>query len=127
LQIGKIMHGADRVVSPDDSLEQARVAMSAIQLKSMPVADQGSLWAVLTLKKIEAGGDPVKRVREIVTPNETFAYVHIDESLSLALERMGSGGVDILPVVSRANLRQMLGVVTLPDVLCAYGIDGKKL
>jgi len=124
LQIGKIMLKADRILSPDDSLEVARAAMLAANLKSMPVVSDGSLWAVLQLDKISQSADLSKPVRELLKPNETFAYVHIDESLSLALERMGSGHVDMLPVVSRANPRQMLGLVTLPKVLSAYGIAG---
>jgi CBS domain-containing protein len=40
----------------------------------------------------------------------------------LALERMGASGVEILPVVSRADVHQVLGVVTLRDVLAAYGV-----
>ena len=42
--------------------------------------------------------------------------------LSLALERMGAHAVDTVPVVSRANIRQPYGVVTLTDVLAAFGV-----
>jgi CBS domain-containing protein len=35
---------------------------------------------------------------------------------------MGSTGRDVLPVVSRANARQLVGVVTLADILDAYGV-----
>jgi CIC family chloride channel protein len=125
LHIGKVMHGADRVLSPEDTLEAARAAMLKAGVKSMPVSADGSLWAVLTLKRIQEASDLGKPVREVLSPNESFAYVHIDESLSLALERMGSASVDVLPVVSRANPRQMLGLVTLPGVLSAYGIGGR--
>jgi hypothetical protein len=31
--------------------------------------------------------------------------------------------VDALPVVSRADIRQLLGVITLPEVLRAYGLQ----
>jgi CBS domain-containing protein len=31
--------------------------------------------------------------------------------------------LDVLPVVHRADLHKLEGVVTLPDVLDAYGID----
>jgi hypothetical protein len=66
-------------------------------------------------------------VRDLITPQETFVSVHIDEPLSLALERMGSEKADMLPVVSRANSRQLLGLVTLPEVLSAYGIgEGRR-
>ena len=34
---------------------------------------------------------------------------------------MDAGG-RCLPVVSRANFRQILGVLTLPDILNAYGL-----
>jgi CBS domain-containing protein len=48
--------------------------------------------------------------------------VHPDHPLSLALERMGFAAVDAIPVVSRANLRLVCGIVTLPDILAAYGV-----
>jgi CBS domain-containing protein len=35
---------------------------------------------------------------------------------------MGAAGVDLLPVVSRANVRELLGVIVLVDVLAAYGV-----
>jgi CIC family chloride channel protein len=126
LQIGKIMHGSPLVVSPDDTLESARAAMVMAKVRAVPVASEGSVWGVLTLAQTEAAGlDLKKHVRDLLTPNENFAFVHIDESLSLALERMGTAGVDTLPVVSRANVRQMLGLVTLPEVLNAYGLRGQ--
>ena len=35
---------------------------------------------------------------------------------------MGTSGLNVLPVVSRANVRQLLGIVVLDDVLGAYGV-----
>ena len=51
-----------------------------------------------------------------------FPHVHPDHTLNLALERMGAAKVHVLPVVSRANVRLLLGVVVLEDVLEAYGV-----
>jgi hypothetical protein len=48
--------------------------------------------------------------------------VHTDHPVSLALERMGAAGVDTVPVVSRADTRRVLAVVSLQDILAAYGI-----
>jgi CBS domain-containing protein len=56
---------------------------------------------------------------------EEFPHVHADHSLDEVLERMGAFRVDVLPVVSRANVRQLLGVVRLKDVLEAYGVAVK--
>ena len=48
--------------------------------------------------------------------------VYPDSSLSSALEKMGAGKVDALPVMSRAVSGKVLGVVTMPDVLAAFGV-----
>jgi CBS domain-containing protein len=49
-------------------------------------------------------------------------HVHGDQPLGLALARMGESGHQVLPVVSRANARILLGIVTLADVLKVYGV-----
>jgi len=43
--------------------------------------------------------------------------------LDLALDRMGATHTDLLPVVSRAYIHQLLGVVRLHDVLKSYGVE----
>ena len=35
---------------------------------------------------------------------------------------MGTSGLNVLPVVSRANLRQLIGIIALDDILDAYGV-----
>ena len=40
----------------------------------------------------------------------------------MALDRMGASQLDLLPVVSRANVHQLRGVVTLEDILAQYGV-----
>ena len=42
--------------------------------------------------------------------------------MSLALERMGTSGLNVLPVVSRANVHLLIGIVVLDDILAAYGV-----
>jgi len=39
------------------------------------------------------------------------------------LERIGATGDNVLPVVSRANIKQLLGVVTVDDILEVYGLS----
>jgi CBS domain-containing protein len=50
-----------------------------------------------------------------------FPHLHADQSLSVALERMGAAGVDALPVVSRADVHRLEGIVAVQDVLKFYG------
>ena len=52
----------------------------------------------------------------------TFPHVHLDHSLDWALERMGTAKLDLLPVVGRGNVHELLGVITLAEVLDAYGV-----
>jgi CIC family chloride channel protein len=64
---------------------------------------------------------------DLASARGALAYVHTDQPLSLALERMGAAGVDKLPVVSRANPGELQGVVTLLGILAAYGIEDRSL
>ena len=52
-----------------------------------------------------------------------FPHVHSDQGLDLALERMGANQIDLLPVVDRANVHRLEGIVTLRDVLEFYGVS----
>ena len=48
-------------------------------------------------------------------------FVHPDDSLDLALRRLGASGRDELPVLNRVGLRQ-IGVIGRQDALGAYGL-----
>lgn len=63
---------------------------------------------------------------DLASASGALAYVHADQPLSLALERMGAAGIDKLPVVSRLDPSELQGVVTLPGILSAYGIEERK-
>jgi hypothetical protein len=39
---------------------------------------------------------------------------------------MGATKLDLLPVVSRANVHELLGVVILSDVLDAFGVERRN-
>ena len=62
-----------------------------------------------------------KKLSELVG-TFVFPHVHSDQGLDLALERMGTNQMEILPVVSRADVHKLEGVVTLRDVLDSYGV-----
>ncbi|HWB96476.1 MAG TPA: chloride channel protein, partial [Bryobacteraceae bacterium] len=107
----------------DMDLEKAKRILEQSQLNAWPVAGDGSLAGVLTALNLHARKDLSNGViGDVVNPEEPFPFVHPDDSLALALERMGAAGVDSLPVVSRSNLRLWIGTITLSDVLKAYGV-----
>ena len=49
-------------------------------------------------------------------------HVHPDHAVGIALERMGTSGYNVLPVVSRIDVRRLEGIVTLDDILESYRI-----
>jgi chloride channel protein, CIC family len=63
---------------------------------------------------VQAGGEPGDAL--------VFPHVHPDQTLDLALERMGANQIEILPV-NRADMHKLEGMVTLRDVLDAYGVS----
>jgi CIC family chloride channel protein len=64
-----------------------------------------------------------RTLKEFVDGRE-FPHLHVDHPLSVALERMGTTRLDVLPVVSRANIHKLEGIVTLQEVLSLYGFGG---
>lgn len=88
------------------------------------VTGRSGLVGVVNLTTLErelpTGG---ARRLEVVVDGRDFPHVHPDQGLDLALERMGANRIEILPVVSRADAHQLLGVVSLHDVLESYGVS----
>jgi CIC family chloride channel protein len=102
-----------------DALEQLKKAGQ----NSLPVIDGSKLVGIVTQTELEASASRgATSAMAAIDPNAPLPYVHGDQPLSLALEKMGAVSLDSLPVVSRADLCQFLGTVTLSDVLGAYGL-----
>src|SRR5581483_5308094 len=64
--------------------------------------------------------------RDEQPPSNTFPYVYADQPLDTALRRMAQSRLNVLPVVSRANVRQLIGTVSFDSVLLAYGLSESK-
>ena len=88
------------------------------------ITDQRGVVGLISLSTLErtAAEDGTKKLSAIVDA-QIFPHVHPDQGLDLALDRMGSNHVEILPVVSRADVHKLEGIVTLRDVLDSYGIS----
>jgi CIC family chloride channel protein len=123
-QVQQAMRDATEVLSAEMAVEQALEKSKASKLHAWPVCDDRGVIGVMSLRglnRASSDGLSKKRLAEIVDQDE-FPHVHGDHSLHLALDRMGASQLDLLPVVSRANVHHLEGVVTLPDVLGAYGV-----
>ena len=132
-RVEQAMQPVPIILQPDMPQSAAAELVAGSGMDAWPVADASGLLGMMTKTKLEnsiAHGLPDKTVSDVLGESfprhlpsaEEFPHLHLDHDLGLALERMGASGVNVLPVVSRANLRDLLGVVTLDDVLRAYGV-----
>jgi chloride channel protein, CIC family len=127
-QVQQAMRDARDVLSADMTVQEALEKSKSSEFHAWPVCDEHGVLGVISLPGLERAnteGFSKKRLAEIVDQDE-FPHVHGDHSLHLALDRMGANQLDLLPVVSRANVHQLEGVVTLQDVLARYGVGPKE-
>lgn len=133
MQVSEAMRSSSAVLSPDLLIAMVLRQMKDGGFDTWPVGDAEGLWRMIRSSELEQAADEGasnQKVAEILregtrnggSPAEGPPYIHPDHSLSLALERMGTSGLNVLPVVSRANVRRLIGIITLDDILNAYGV-----
>jgi CIC family chloride channel protein len=121
------------VLPPQISIADALVRMTKSALDASPVIDGEGLCGMIQQAELEQAASEGRAdqslsvlIRERPSPHRSdsaaLPHVHPDHSLTLALERMGATHYTVLPVVSRSNIRQLLGIVTLQDILQTYGV-----
>jgi len=136
LHVSIAMRPAPEPLPHDLEAGVALARIGASELHSWPVADAEGLRGMLrasdlaaavragrarmTLETLIAGVGPATSAN---TNDIGVAHVHGDQPLGQALARMGETRHTVLPVVSRGNIRVLLGIVTLPDVLRAFGVE----
>jgi CIC family chloride channel protein len=113
------------LLSLDATLEEARALLDREACNSWPVGSEERVAGVVSRRQTDSVGPEATRINDLVALDSEYAFVHPDQAASYALERMRDAGLDVLPVVSRANIRQMLGIITLKSILKAYGVSGK--
>jgi CIC family chloride channel protein len=123
-QVIQAMHPATEILDAGESVTAALEKIRSSGHRTWLVRDPSGVIGILTREQLQVGasdGAPGKKVGDLV-PRREFPHVHTDQSFDLALARMGSAHTDLLPVVSRANVHELLGVVRLHDVLQSYGL-----
>ncbi|HKC80921.1 MAG TPA: chloride channel protein [Gemmatimonadaceae bacterium] len=125
---------APQSLNPEMTIAEAEERVKDSVLESWPVADDLGLVGMVRTRHIAAAVKQgrldmtIERLMQIAKRSASDAsvdmpHVHNDQPLSRALARMKDNGHKVLPVVSRANGRIMLGIVTLEDILEAYGVE----
>jgi CBS domain-containing protein len=117
------IQSSDKVSLPQASEENA-----------IPLLDQEGLVGMLPRSQLEKfpqhlmGEKTLGEITGMTLPAlpltaDNFPHVHEDHPLDTVLKRMAETGLKTLPVVDRSNLRELQGVISLRDVLAAYGLE----
>jgi chloride channel protein, CIC family len=135
LQVSMAMRPAPRPFALETTVGEALVRVRENPLSSWPVSDGNGFAAMIgeaDLEQTAAEGRGDEKIGTLLKRRASGQsrrpaaepHVHPDHTLAVALERLGSLHVDALPVVSRANVRELLGVITLRDILTSFGVAG---
>lgn len=127
-QVILAMRPAAQVLSADMTVREALEEIRSSEFSAWPVSDASGLIGVLTFGKLQqaaAAGSETAQLKQLVD-GKKFPHLHLDHPLSLALERMGACQVNALPVVNRADVHKLEGIVTLKDILALYGVDPRS-
>ena len=132
LRVTSAIREAPEPLPADCTLREAQARTEGTALMAWPVEDSAGFLGMVRPAEVTralADGRADSTVRELIeqagrtVASETFPHVHGDQPLGQALARMGSAHLTVLPVVSRGNVRILLGLVTLAEVLAAYGVE----
>lgn len=128
---------AVHVLKRTDRVEEALPHLDADH-NALPVMDGGHLAGIITLAQVEQeiaaghGDRPLGELLLVDVPGplltaENFPHLHMDHPLDMALRRMAHTKLNVLPVVGRIDIRDLKGLVSLQDILQAYGVAGEKV
>ena len=126
--VAQAMRNATETLSAEMTVQEALERFNSSEFQSWPVCGERGVIGVVRLQDLKRGNNDglgSRRLSEILDTGE-FPHVHADHSLHMALDRMGASQLDVLPVVGRANVHYLEGVVTLQDVLAQYGVAEKE-
>jgi chloride channel protein, CIC family len=127
-QVYQAMEPATEILSKERTVDEALEKVKESPLNAWPVNDETGLVGLVSreaLQKASISGDGSRRLMELLD-TRSFPHVHADHTLTAALDRMGAAQIDLLPVVGRANIHAIEGVITLQAVLALYGVGTKS-
>jgi CIC family chloride channel protein len=97
-----------------------------------PVLEGGRLVGMITLEQMESAlllgfdHEPVKSLLPPSAAGAEPAYLYSDDPLDTAMRRLAQHNIKVLPVVSRTDVSELRAVLSLHDILAAYGLEGNQ-
>jgi CIC family chloride channel protein len=128
-QVLLAMQPVKQVLKAEQTVGEALQLTEESALPAWPVCDHRGVIGVLgrmALTDAAANSNKDEKLA-LLLPGDDFPHLHTDHSLDAALDRMGASGLDALPVVSRADVHKLVGMVTFDDVLALYRRPSPRL
>jgi CIC family chloride channel protein len=127
VRVDEIMTQDDYAVSTNLTLVELSEIFSKERHHGFPVLDERErLWGVVTVTDLEraiaANKSRRTPVTEIGTPYNQLIVAFPDDPVGVVLRRMSPRGLGRLPVVSRDDPHQLVGMVRRADVIRAYDV-----
>jgi CIC family chloride channel protein len=125
-QVRRVMQTASLLLPAEITVRDALERVRSSEVRAWLVTDRRGVVGVINFARLERemAEGANKKLGELVDAL-VFPHVHPDQGLDLALERMGANQIEILPVVNRADVHKLEGILTLRDVLDAYGVSAR--
>ena len=126
--VAQVMRRTPKILAAQARVEEAVEETRASSFRIWPVAEKDYFLGMVSRETLECAlvdGRKELPLKAIVDTRHV-QHVHLDHALHLALERMSAYHLDVLPVIHRADIHKLLGVVTLHDVLDSYGVIGAE-
>jgi CIC family chloride channel protein len=123
-QVRKVMRAASQLLPAEMTVREALERVRASEFRTWLVTDERGVIGVIDISRLERElAEGADTTLGELAESPVFPHVHPDHGMDLALERMGANHIELLPVVNRADVHKLEGVVTLRDVLRAYGVN----
>ncbi|MGQ4891627.1 MAG: chloride channel protein [Candidatus Njordarchaeia archaeon] len=122
LKVEEFMSKDVITLKPEDTLDRVYKLIQETHHHCFPVIKDGKL-----IGKIRA--DDVIRVPIHLAPkynvsnimSKGYQVIYKEDSIKKAIEKMSSGGVEVLFVVEREDPKKLVGILTKTDLIKAYG------
>jgi CIC family chloride channel protein len=132
LMVGNAYQLAPQVLAATETISRAAASVDR-EAGAWPVVEEQGLRGMVQLEQLEDAireGRGEEAVAQLVAEpgpveeltSERFPHVHPDHPLDTAMRRIAESGFNVLPVVSRANVRELKGTISLPQILSAYNV-----
>jgi tetratricopeptide (TPR) repeat protein/CBS domain-containing protein len=121
-----------QILSATETILQAAGSVDR-ERRAWPVADDGGFRGMVTIAQLDQAiheGRGEAALAELVSPvafdEQSHPHMHPDDPLEIAISHLADGRLGALPVVSRTNVRELKGTISLADALAAYALVGDK-